>query len=247
MKPDHGNGNRVLPAFRSWWSEMTAHKEVLFVGSSGLIGALALQRMLDNAGVGKVYAPVRRGSGVTDPKLVEVVGAFGDAAGDARIEAALGQAHPQVFVCTLGTTIAAAGSQQAFSAIDRDLVLHMAALALRRGAKQAIVVSSIGADASARNFYLRTKGRMERDLSALGFVRCDFMHPGLLLGPRRDSTRSGEGIAQRLAPIYNPLLLGPLRRYRAIPADAVAAKLVSLIGENSPGVFRHEFDAMTSA
>jgi uncharacterized protein YbjT (DUF2867 family) len=229
---------------------MSERSDILFAGSSGLIGRLALPLLLEHARTQgfRVFAPVRRAASTKHPQLVPIVGAFDDVDSDARIESALRehQAALRTFACTLGTTIAQAGSQAAFAAVDRDLVLHLAALAHRHGADHAVVVSSVGADARAGNFYLRTKGRMERDLSGLEFKRCDFLHPGLLLGERDGRHRFGESIAQTLSPIYNPLLAGPLRRYRSISAEAVAKALVRLCLTDGEGVHRHEFDALSA-
>ena len=220
--------------------------DLLFVGSSGLIGRLALLRLLEHAigSTRRVFTPVRRASGLTHPNLIEIVDGADARERDENIDASL-HAHDAAissFLCAIGSTLAQAGSQEAFAAIDRDLVLHMAALALRHGAERAVVVSSIGADASTRNFYLRTKGRMERDLGALGFRRCDFLQPSLLMGAREGTDRGGEQFAQKIAPIANNLLIGPLRRYRAIPAQAVADAMAKLADAVGTGVHRHDHD-----
>jgi uncharacterized protein YbjT (DUF2867 family) len=218
--------------------------DVLFAGSSGMIGSLALPMLLARAAdeSRRVIAPVRRKLEREHATLRTVIGSGTDV--DAGIAAAAGEYGIDVYVCALGTTIGDAGSQQAFAAIDHDLVLHYAALAQRHGARHAVVVSSIGADAGASNFYLRTKGRMERDVSGLGFERCDFLQPGLLLGDRAGRHRHGEAIGRRLAPLFNPLLLGPLRRYRAVEAEIVARALVALTTRTEPGAYRHGYDAL---
>lgn len=227
---------------------MSKRSDILFAGSSGLIGRLALPLLLEHARAKgfRVFAPLRRTSPTAHPHLVPIVDALDHPGSDARIESVLHehQATLGTFACTLGTTLAQAGSQAAFAAVDRDLVLHLAALAHRHGAGHAVVVSSVGADARANNFYLRTKGRMERDLSGLEFARCDFLHPGLLLGERDGRYRMGESLAQKLSPLYNPLLSGPLRRYRSVSAATVAKALVNLCLSNGEGVYRHEFDAL---
>ncbi len=227
---------------------MKARGDILLVGSNGLIGRLAAPLLLAHTRKSRqtLFAPVRSPSKIKHKRLVSIVGAFDDANSDARIESALRErkAALGVFLCALGTTMAKAGSETAFAAVDRDLVLHLAALALRHGAQHAVVVSSVGADAGASNFYLRTKGRMERDLSGLGFSRCDFLHPGLLLGARDGQQRFGESLAQKLSGLYNPMLAGPLRRYRAIPAKTVAAAFAKLAFATGEGVHRHEFDGL---
>jgi nucleoside-diphosphate-sugar epimerase len=229
---------------------MNTKDGILFMGSTGLIGQLALPLLLAHTRKSKqmIFAPTRRQLKTTHKRLNQIVGPFDDSGSDSRIESALREQHASlsVFLCALGTTMAQAGSQAAFAAVDHDLVLHMAALAHRHGAEHVVVVSSVGADAGSSNFYLRTKGRMERDLSGLGFSRCDFLHPGLLLGARAEEKRFSEGLAQKLSVLYNPLLLGPLRRYRAIAAETVAGALVKLVDANEAGVYRHEFDELNT-
>ena len=100
-------------------------------------------------------------------------------------------------------------------------------------------VSSVGATRQASNFYLRVKGETEDLLERMKFDRVDILRPGVLLGPRVDS-RPGEAIAQKLSFIYNPFLQGPLRRYRAITADAVALAALALLRKKDSGIFVHE-------
>jgi len=145
----------------------------------------------------------------------------------------------EVLLCALGTTRRTAGSIEAFAAIDRDLVLEIAAAARAAGARQAIVVSSIGAKPESGNDYLRVKGEMEAGLVRLGFERCDLLQPGLLLGARDGAARPAERLGQWLAPVLNPLLFGALADYRAIPSLDVARAAVALVGLAPAGVFRH--------
>ena len=103
-----------------------------------------------------------------------------------------------------------------------------------------VTVSSVGADARARAFYLRVKGEMEEALAALGFDRVDALRPGLLLGPRGGERRPGERLGILLSPLVNPWLVGPLDRYRAIPADIVATAAAACLQQTAPGRFVHE-------
>src|SRR4029077_1833999 len=91
-----------------------------------------------------------------------------------------------VALCCLGTTIRQAGSEHAFRAVDVDCVLAFARAAKAAGARRFVVISSVGADTSARNFYLRTKGEMEEQLIAAGFESLDILQPSLLLGWRAE-------------------------------------------------------------
>lgn len=151
---------------------------------------------------------------------------------------------PAVLICCLGTTIRQAGSQAAFRAVDHDLILAAARAASNAGTRQMIAVSSVGASAKSRNFYLRTKGETEEGLRALAFDRLDLIRPGLLLGNRPGPPRLGEGLATLAAPFADALLHGSFRRYRSISGATVAAAIVALTGQGGSGVHIHENDAI---
>ncbi len=216
--------------------------KLLLAGATGLVGGLALAALLeaDRRRHWQIYTPTRRALSLTHPRLHPIEVDPGTSAGQAQIERVLVAQGVRLdcFVCAIGSTLKAAGSQAAFAAIDRDLVLALAGIARRHGARQAIVVSSVGAAPSSASFYLRVKGEMEAGVEKLGFERVDFLQPGLLLGERAGVSRPGERIAQVLNPLLNPFLLGSLRRYRAIPAEKVAAALVALAGRKGSGVTR---------
>lgn len=218
---------------------------ILFAGSTGLVGRLALPLLLARLPAdARVLAVGRRAPFVRDSRIVPVLGAFDGTDLHARLDAALAAHPPSVFVCTLGTTLKQAGSGRAFAALDRDAVVAMAKHARAHGARQAIVVSSVGAHINSASLYLRVKGEMQAAVAALGFSRVDFLQPGLLLGDRPHERRPGEHMAQVLAPLYNPLLVGRLHRYRAIPAATVAAALARLLDAPGNAITAHRNDAL---
>lgn len=152
---------------------------------------------------------------------------------------ALGQSHIDVAISCLGTTMRDAGTRGGFRRVDHDYVLAFATAAKRLGARQFILVSSVGARRSSGNYYLSIKGEIEAAVAKLGFERLDVIRPGLLLGNRRQS-RLGERIATLFMPLLKPLLRGRLSRYRATRADLVARAIVDLTGAEAPGQFLYE-------
>lgn len=141
-----------------------------------------------------------------------------------------------VAFCALGTTIATAGSQEAFRRVDHDYALAFARFAYRGGARRFVLVSSVGADASSSNFYLRVKGEVEDALRGMPFEAVAILQPGLLLGDRAES-RPGEAVARAVAPFFNPLLVGPLAKYRSVRADSVAAAMVAAAESDRAGAY----------
>ena len=222
-------------------------RNILLAGATGLVGSMTLRGLLaDTCRVGAVFAPSRRALAVSDPRLVVPIVDFAAATSDAAIAAAI-EGHPHgrldAYLCCLGTTIGTAGSREAFIAVDRELVLRLAQIAYDLGARHAILVSSVGASRQSGNFYLRIKGEVEDALERIGFTRLDIMQPGLLLGARGER-RPGEALAQKLAPLANPLFLGKLRRYRGIEADCLATAIVRLLEHPQPGQYSHQYDAI---
>jgi nucleoside-diphosphate-sugar epimerase len=224
-------------------------KTVLLAGATGLVGNSIMQKCLHDENVGLIIVPTRRPVHIAHPKIRNVVmDLVGSETFDplpALSEAIKKRSSGKIdcYISALGTTINAAGSREAFIAVDRDLVCRFAEVAKSLSAKHAIFISSVGANRQTSNFYLRVKGETEDLLEHMGFDRVDHLRPGLLLGPRSE-TRRGEALAQKSAFLYNPLMLGPLRRYRAIQADAVADAAVHLLAKNEAGVFVHENTAL---
>ncbi|WP_421233615.1 NAD(P)H-binding protein [Aeromonas jandaei] len=129
--------------------------------------------------------------------------------------------------CALGTTRKDAGSAEAFRRVDLDYVIAFAKLARSHGCQRLIVVSSMGARASSPALYPRTKGEMEQALLAQSWPRLAIVRPAMLLGNRQPPRRS-EQIFQAIYPLFRPLLVGKLARWRAIEASQVAHAMITL-------------------
>ena len=213
-------------------------ERIIVAGGTGLIGSLIVERLVAD-GSALVVSVQRRETGNSRQGLRVVVDS-GDDVDDLARRLGTSAPAPRAFICALGTTRRAAGSDAAFVAVDRDLVIRMAAAAFRAGARHSIVVSSVGADPDSGNLYLRTKGEMEAAVSRLGFDRCDFLRPGLLRGKRQQS-RPLEMLAKGAAPLTDRLMLGSLARYRSIQARDVAEAAVQLATNGKSAVVAYEF------
>ncbi len=136
---------------------------------------------------------------------------------------------------TLGTTIAAAGSQQAFRAVDLDAVIATARTALAAGATRCGVVTAMGADKHSRIFYNRIKGEVEQALKALGFATLVIARPSLLLGERQalgQAPRAAESFSIKAFKLLDPLIPA---NYRARPGADVARALVRAVQAGQTG------------
>jgi uncharacterized protein YbjT (DUF2867 family) len=211
-------------------------RTALLAGATGLVGSRCLERLLAAPDFARVRVLVRRPLEMQHPKLETTIVDFDrlreeDVQGD------------DVFLC-LGTTIKVAGSQEAFRKVDQHYTVAVAKLARKSGAIRVGLVSSVGANAKAKNFYLRVKGETEEELIALGYPSVAIMQPSLLLGERKEK-RAGEGFATAASHVVKGLMIGGLRVYRPIEGDTVAAAMIAAVRRGEPGVQRYTFDAIT--
>lgn len=204
---------------------------VIVAGATGLTGALIAERLL--AAGSQVHALARRACGRADAGLREHVAPPRD------WPEIVAEISADAAVSALGTTMRKAGSEAGFRAVDHDLVLEFARAARGAGARHMVTISSVGADAASRNFYLRLKGEVDEALGRIGFERLDILRPGLLRGPRGPERRLGERLGIFVSPLVNLMLRGRLGDYAAIDAAAVAAAAVALLDHREPGLFVH--------
>ena len=203
-------------------------QHILLAGATGLTGEHLLDRLLNEPTVARVLAPSRRPL-ATHAHLENPQG---------ELLALLPQLGGKVDTafCCLGSTIKQAGSQEAFRAIDHDLVLAFAERARTLGARHLLVISALGADANSTVFYNKVKGEMEQALRAQGWPQLTIVRPSLLLGARQEF-RLGE----RLAAPFMRWLPG---KYRGIEATVLARALWRLALEEDAGTRVIESDQL---
>ena len=214
-------------------------RTALMLGASGLVGNFCLQALLADSTYTNVISIARRElAGFSHPKLVQKV---------IELDALATVTLPPVddVFCALGTTIRKAGSQPAFRRVDLEFPLAAAHLALKLGAKQFVLVSSVGADSQSKNFYLRTKGEVEQALTSLPFQALHIFRPSLLLGKREES-RPAESFAIVAAKVFQYLCVGPLRRYRPISAMTVGQAMVAAADNARQGVSVYEYNEIVA-
>jgi len=197
-------------------SNSKVHLRGTIFGSTGLIGSHLKSYLGEDESFEQVFLPNRRESPAEEPDNLE----------PRHIDFDQLEQYPDlfkvdvIFIC-LGTTRKKAGSKAAFQKVDRDLVHRIAKLAKKYECQKLIVISSLGADASASNFYLKTKGEAEELVRQNGPEDVHFLRPSLLLGDRSEF-RLGERIAQVLMPLLSFLMVGKLKQYQPIEGKVVA-------------------------
>ena len=204
-------------------------KTALIAGSTGLIGQQLLQLLIESPLYEKVIAITRQDL-TSHPKLVQIKIEFGNITENSeKIKA------DDVFCC-LGTTMAKAGSKEKFRQVDFYYPYLLAKTTYATGAKQYLIVSSLGANKSSSIFYNEVKGEVEEAVSAVGFDAVHIFRPSLLLGHRPEK-RSGEDAAKVFYRIFGFLIP---KKYNAISSLKVARAMLYFATQNKKGTFIHE-------
>lgn len=176
---------------------------LLLIGATGLVGRHVLTQVLDDARIETVLAPSRRAL-AAHGKLIAPVVNFD------RLPVDVDWWNADAVICTLGTTIHAAGSQAAFRKVDHDYPLAVARLAKAHGATTFVLTSAMSADPASRFFYSRVKGETERALGEIGYRSLTFVRPGLI-GGQRSEPRTAERIGSAILGLFGPVLPKSMR------------------------------------
>lgn len=203
-------------------------QHILLAGATGLTGELLLDRLLNEPTVERVLAPSRKPL-ADHPHLENPVG-------DPAMFLPQLSGPVDVAFCCLGTTIKQAGSEEAFRAVDHDMVVAFAKRAREMGARHLIVISAIGADPESSIFYNRVKGEMEQSLRAQDWPQLTIARPSLLIGERLE-----ERPAEKIAGLFSKLIPG---KYHGIEACELARALWRLALEDQQGVRVIESDEL---
>ena len=154
-------------------------RKALVAGSTGLIGNLLVQELVKSDI--EVTALLRNSSSSKDKLISYEVVNFDDL----QSSELLFDEVTDVFIC-LGTTIKKAGSKEAFIKVDVDYCVAVAKAASKAKIPNLSIVTSVGADPESKNFYLKCKGEVEKQISNLSFDSLSIYRPGLLIGPREE-------------------------------------------------------------
>ena len=199
--------------------------KALVIGATGAVGKDLVEQLLKDDSFERVDVFVRREIPLLSSKLVSHVVDFD---------------HPEIwaelltgdvlFSC-LGTTIKAAGSQDAQWKVDYTYQFEVAKAARANGVQQYILVSSVGADAKSKIFYSRMKGQLDEDVAKLGFPGCFILRPPSLI--RKGSDRFGEKAGVVVLKALNAI--GLMRSWTPMPTEEVAAAMVRLAKSGKTG------------
>ena len=207
------------------------HNKSIVLGSTGLIGKHLLTYLgeKDSSVIAITRRPIEDIPKNASPMIIDF---------DKFLDKGHLPGCEHIYIC-LGTTIKKAGSQESFKKVDLDYCLGFAKKARESGATTISLVTSVGANADSKNFYLKTKGKLENEIKAMGFDSVNIFQPGLLLG-NRDEIRPLEFLGQYGSFLLNMFLFGSLKKYRSIQASKVANAMANSTKNNGINYFSYE-------
>lgn len=209
-------------------------KTALIVGATGLVGSELVNELAANDEFEKIYVFSRRSLNFSHPKLENRIINFEQMS---QVEAISGI---DMCFCALGTTQGKSGKNGLFK-VDHDYVVETANWCKTNGVPTFAVVSSIMANAQGSSFYLRTKGKMEQALMALQFPELYIFRPSLLTG-KREEFRWAEKMGEYLYRLFQPIMVGKLRKLRSVSGLQVALCMIDNALQSQQGSFIIESD-----
>lgn len=206
---------------------MTEKYKALVLGASGLVGKALVNQLCQDDRYSQISCLVRSPllkAQYHDPlnKIQAIVIDFDE------LEDYQGYFSVEHVFCCLGTTIKQAGSQSNFRRVDFQFVHVAAQLTRAQRAKSFVWISSVGANAKSKNFYLRVKGELENAILSMPQLdNAAAVRPSLLLGQRTEK-RAAESWGIAIMNVLSPLMFGPFAKYRPVSAQQVAYQMIQL-------------------
>lgn len=200
--------------------------KALIIGATGATGQDLVARLLADNNMKEVHIFVRKARGIRHEKLHTHIVDF------EHPEQWMDSIQGDIAFSCLGTTAKLAGSRTAQHRVDVDYPLHFAHAARQNGVPTFVLLSAMGANVHSPFFYNRIKGELENAIKSLNFPRTLIFRPGILI--RKDSDRWGEKVSISIFRFFNSL--GLFRKYRPMPTELLAEKMIKLAQHPDKGV-----------
>ena len=206
--------------------------KALIIGATGATGKDLVTQLLADDTYSEVHCFVRKPLALSHPKLHAHVVNFDTP------EVWADLLHGDVAFSCLGTTLAVAGSKEAQWRVDYDYQYAFAQQCKANGVPTFVLISAAGATAQSKLFYNRMKGQLEDAVKALGFPRLLIFQPSVLI--RSNSDRGAENFSVKA--IYFLNKIGLFKRYRPMPTEILAEKMLSAVYNSPKGTFTFTLD-----
>ena len=199
--------------------------KALLIGATGATGSDLLQLLLDDSEVESVDIFVRRDPGMEHSKINVHIIDF------EKYEEWKHLVKGDVLFSCLGTTLKDAGSKEAQWKVDYDFQYQFAKAARENGVGCYVLVSAMNASSKSKIFYSRMKGKLDDDVSKLGFPKLLIFKPPSLI--RKRSNRKMEKMGVNVINFFNRL--GLLKSMRPMSTYTLAKDMLDAVKESIGG------------
>ena len=196
-------------------------KTAIILGATGLVGQKLLRYALQDARYKKIKLFSRSSVNISHPKIEEHLGDLTD------LESFQKAYKADVVFCCIGTTKSKTPDKEAYKKIDYGIPKNAAELASQNNIKTFIVISALGADPTSAVFYNKIKGEMEEVVVNAEISKTHILQPALI-GGEREEKRTAENLFKIIFKVINPILIGPLKKYRSIDPEHIAKAMLWL-------------------
>ncbi|MEP5254239.1 MAG: NAD(P)H-binding protein [Winogradskyella arenosi] len=195
-------------------------KTAIILGATGLTGSQLLQQLINDPRYATIKLFSRsKVTSVTSPKVEQYIGDL------LNLEQFRSDFTGDEVYCCIGATKSKTPDKEQYKKIDFGIPVSAAKLAKENGIRSYAVVSAMGANAYSAIFYNKVKGEMEAAVLAQNLDHTFILRPSLI-GGDRDEARALEKFGLSLFKLISPLLIGPLKKYRIVEAEAIANAMV---------------------
>lgn len=201
-------------------------KSAIILGASGLTGGILLKKILKD----DRYDTIKLFSRSKIENLPSKVSQF--TGNILKLETLKKDFIADEVFCCIGTTAKKTPNKALYKKIDFGIPKTAAKLSKENKIATYIVVSAIGAKASSSIFYNKIKGEMQNAVLSENIKNTHILQPSIIDGTRSE-TRIGEKIGLFFFRIFQPLLIGNLKKYRITRADDIAQAMLNLANSNS--------------
>ena len=208
-------------------------KQVTLFGATGLIGSYLLEFLLKDSDIHLINVVGRNPFHLQHDKINNIVIDFEDVSSISNSITG----SEAVFV-SIGTTMSKVnGDKIKYKSVDFDIIFNIANACKQKNINQFIYVSSLGANSSSSNFYLRLKGEIDEAVAKLNLNSTSVFRPSVLLGKRNES-RPGEKIMQFVMPLLDFMIPS---NSKAIKAEDVAKSMLNTTKNYKTGlhIYQH--------
>ena len=189
----------------------------IIIGATGATGRDLVDLLLQDTAFDAIHVFVRRPLAISDPMIETHLVDFN------QIDSWKSGIRGDVLFSCLGTTLRAAGSQEAQWKVDYDYQFNFAKAAHENGVPTLVLMSSMGANPQSSVFYMKMKGQLEEAVKLLGFSNTIIVRPPSLI--RRNSDRWGEKVGVMALKMLNKV--GILRSMKPLSTEAVARAMLT--------------------